>query len=78
MTRLRKGLTTAHRWRSRARLDALFARYPEPPPPAAPQGPPQGQEQGRCAVHKVAMKQTTTNGRSWYSHRTGDGWCTGR
>ena len=42
--------------------------------PAASQ--PQGKEW--CQVHQVAMKQTTKDGRSWYSHRTDQGWCKGK
>ena len=31
-----------------------------------------------CPVHLVPMRQTSKNGRSWYSHRTPDGWCKGK
>jgi hypothetical protein len=72
------------------RLTALLKQYPVPAPQAASQG--QGQLSPQqynaaamhhkvtdfCPVHNVAMKQTTKDGRSWWSHRTADGWCKGR
>jgi hypothetical protein len=57
-----------------ARLEAVLAQYPQPQPPA----PPARHEQGWCAKHNCAMKQTTKEGRSWWSHRTAEGWCKGR
>jgi hypothetical protein len=61
------------------RLAALLKQYPAPQPkaPAASQ-PTQGQDQSWCRKHGVAMKQTTKEGRSWWSHRTDQGWCKGR
>jgi hypothetical protein len=47
----------------------LKAHAPEPP--AQP-------SEGWCHKHKVSMKQTTKEGRSWWSHKTVDGWCQGR
>ena len=62
------------------RLEALLARYPVPQ--AAPQAPsqPQGQGQGQawCQKHQVAMQLNQKDGRSWYSHRTEQGWCKGK
>jgi hypothetical protein len=74
------------------RLQILLDRFPAPQP--APQAFSQGQGQlspqqynaaamhhkvtDFCPVHNVAMKQTTKDGRSWWSHRTADGWCKGR
>ena len=52
------------------RLAALLKQYPVPAQPERPQG--------WCAIHHVQMKQTTKNGRSWWSHRTAEGWCKGR
>jgi hypothetical protein len=43
------------------------------PRPAPQSGPTPGQGQDWCAIHQVAMKQTTKNGQSWYSHKTADG-----
>jgi hypothetical protein len=31
-----------------------------------------------CQVHQVAMRQTTKEGRTWWSHKTDQGWCKGR
>jgi hypothetical protein len=31
-----------------------------------------------CALHQVEMQRHTKDGRSWYSHRTDDGWCRGK
>ena len=63
------------------RLEALLARYPLAPPapsqPPAPR-PGQGEEKGWCAVHNVAMKLQQKGERTWYSHRTDDGFCKGR
>jgi hypothetical protein len=48
------------------------------PAPPAPK-PPQPQGTSWCAIHDVAMPQTTKEGRSWYSHRLDDGtWCKGK
>jgi hypothetical protein len=54
-----------------ARLSALLERFPVSAP-AAPQA------QGWCHTHGVQMRQTTKEGRSWWSHRTADGWCKGK
>ena len=58
------------------RLTIVLRQYPLPQP--APQAPPQGQGAGWCQVHQTRMTQTTKHGRSWYSHRTEQGWCKGR
>jgi hypothetical protein len=57
-----------------ARLEAVLQRFPLPPAEAS------GQSQGKdwCSKHHVQMKLTQKDGRSWYSHRTAEGWCTGR
>jgi hypothetical protein len=58
-----------------ARLQVLLDRYPAPQP--APQASSQGKDW--CQRHQVAMKLTTKDGRSWFSHRTAEGqWCKGR
>lgn len=31
-----------------------------------------------CPLHHVPMKQTTKENRSWWSHRTAQGWCQGK
>ena len=36
--------------------------------PSAPAGP-------MCAEHGVPFRQYTREGRSWYAHRDGEGWC---
>jgi hypothetical protein len=57
-------------------LTALLKQYPAS---AQPVPRPQGQGKDWCSKHNVAMKQTTKDGRSWYSHRTAEGtWCKGR
>jgi hypothetical protein len=62
------------------RLAAVLQQYPAPAPPVRPQGQPatQGQDKGWCAKHGVQMKQTTKDGRSWWSHRHEGQWCKGR
>jgi len=31
-----------------------------------------------CPVHNVEMKRWEKDGRSWFSHKDGDGWCSGK
>jgi hypothetical protein len=33
---------------------------------------------GFCPVHNVAMTQNHKDGRSWWSHKTDQGWCKGK
>jgi hypothetical protein len=53
-----------------ARLDAVLQRFPVDAKPvdATPQ----------CPTHHVPMKLNTKDGRSWWSHKTADGWCKGK
>jgi hypothetical protein len=37
-----------------------------------------GHPEGWCSKHAVQMTQNHKNGRSWWSHRTADGWCKGK
>jgi hypothetical protein len=60
-----------------ARLAALLKQYPAPAPSTKP-SPTPGPDKSWCSTHNVPMKQTTKDGRSWFSHRTADGWCKGR
>jgi hypothetical protein len=54
------------------RLQVLLAQYPAPQPQ-------EHHGEGWCRKHGVQMKQTTKNGRSWWSHCLEDGqWCKGR
>jgi hypothetical protein len=60
-----------------ANVAAVRGLLDAPQPPES--GPtPSGQGEGYCPVHHVAMKQTTKNGQSWWSHKTPDGWCKGK
>jgi hypothetical protein len=54
------------------RLEEVLQRFPQP------QAPVQSASQGWCAKHNVQMTQTQKNGRSWWSHKTADGWCKGK
>ena len=59
------------------RLAAVLAQYPVPQvaPPASSQ--PQGKEW--CQVHQVAMRLNHgKDGKTWYSHKTDQGWCKGK
>jgi hypothetical protein len=50
---------------------------PAPAQPAQMEAP--AEDPGWCDIHKVAMKQYTKDGRSWYSHNIGEGeWCKGK
>jgi len=31
-----------------------------------------------CPIHQCEMKRWEKNGKVWYSHKTEDGWCTGK
>jgi hypothetical protein len=46
-------------------VDAL----PSPPPPPAPP------RAHWCQQHRVEYRRYEKQGRAWYSHRVGDGWC---
>jgi hypothetical protein len=55
-----------------ARLEKLLQRFPvaedtkhEPSP-------------GWCSKHGVQMRQNHKDGRSWWSHKTAEGWCHGK
>jgi hypothetical protein len=56
------------------RLQTALAQYPAPQPQA---GPTLAGE-GICPIHQVQMRQTTKEGRTWWSHRTAEGWCKGK
>jgi hypothetical protein len=72
------------------RLQILLDQYPVPAPQASSQGQNQLSSQQHnaaamhkrvvdfCPVHNVAMQLNQKEGRSWYSHRTDEGWCKGR
>ena len=57
------------------RLEALLARYPVPTPTSPP-----ASTQGKdwCQQHGIAMQENHKDGRTWWSHKTTDGWCKGR
>jgi hypothetical protein len=57
-----------------ARLEEVLQRYPQPQTPAQPAS----QGEGWCAIHNVAMQENHKDGRTWYSHKTDEGWCKGR
>jgi hypothetical protein len=73
-----------------ARLQAVLVQFPtpQPPAPAQPQGQLSPQQYnalamhrpvtGVCPVHQVAMQLNQKDGRSWYSHKTPEGWCKSR
>jgi hypothetical protein len=57
-----------------ARLDAILQRFPLVVTPTSEWAP----AEGWCAKHGVAMRQNHKDGRSWWSHKTADGWCKGK
>jgi hypothetical protein len=64
-----------------ARLDAVLQRFPlvvTPTSMQAPAGQDRGERPGWCAKHGIQMTQNHKDGRSWWSHKTADGWCKGR
>jgi hypothetical protein len=57
------------------RLERVLTRYPvsTPTTSAAPEP-----EKRYCSRHGVEMQINHKDGRSWYSHKTADGWCKGK
>ena len=37
-----------------------------------------GNQGSWCPIHNVEMKRWEKNGRAWFSHKDGDGWCSGK
>jgi hypothetical protein len=67
------------------RLQVLLAQYPVPQPQAQPQAPapqaagqPQPSAKRYCPKDGAEMQFNQKDGRSWWSHRTDEGWCKGR
>jgi hypothetical protein len=58
-----------------ARLDAVLQRFPLVVTHTSTQAP---AVEGWCSKHGVQMRQNHKDGRSWWSHKTADGWCKGR
>lgn len=56
------------------RLAMVLTQYPVPQAPAQASST----AEGWCRKHGLQMTQNHKDGRSWYSHRTEQGWCTGR
>ena len=57
-----------------ARLDAVLQRFPLVVTPTSARAP----AEGWCSKHGVQMRQNHKDGRTWYSHKTADGWCKGK
>lgn len=57
-----------------ARLDAVLQRFPLVVKPTDTQARPEGW----CAKHGIQMVQNHKEGRSWWSHKTAEGWCKGK
>jgi DNA invertase Pin-like site-specific DNA recombinase len=53
-------------------------RYLAGPDAAADEAPTLGQGKGWCHKHGLQMTQSHKDGRSWWSHKTADGWCKGK
>ncbi|MBM3223565.1 MAG: hypothetical protein FJZ47_07170 [Candidatus Tectomicrobia bacterium] len=57
-----------------ARLEAVLQRFPLVVKPTDTPA----QREGWCSKHGVQMRQNHKDGRSWWSHKTADGWCKGK
>jgi len=57
------------------RLAVVLERYPVA---QASTAPPVSTGGDWCPIHNLQMKEQTKDGRTWYSHRTPEGWCKGR
>jgi hypothetical protein len=51
----------------------LKVQAPAQPPTQRPEHP-----EGWCSKHGVQMRHNHKDGRSWWSHKTADGWCKGK
>jgi len=63
------------------RLATVLRQYPVVPTQSDKKGitsSGETSEKGWCPIHNCAMRQTTKDGRSWFSHKTDEGWCKGR
>jgi len=67
-------LRDADEGRLLARLDAILQRFPLVVKPTDTQARPEGW----CTKHGVPMRQNHKDGRSWWSHKTAEGWCKGK
>jgi hypothetical protein len=56
------------------RLETILQRFPLVVQPSDTQARPEGW----CTRHGVQMRQNHKEGRTWYSHKTAEGWCKGR
>jgi hypothetical protein len=56
------------------RLQAVLERYPV----AQASSNPQSTGKDFCHVHSVPMQRNQKQGRTWYSHKTAEGWCKGK
>jgi len=43
-----------------------------------PNSPNGGNQNSWCLIHQCEMKRWEKDGRSWFSHKHGDGWCSGK
>jgi hypothetical protein len=48
------------------------------PAPAQPPTPGTAHPEGWCSKHGVQMHHNHKDGRSWWSHKTAEGWCKGK
>jgi hypothetical protein len=66
------------------RLEEVLQRFPVEQPVVhaqqVSQAPrqPQGRGKDWCPLHQTAMRQTTKEGRSWFSHKIDGRWCKGK
>ena len=56
----------------------LRAQAPVYPPMPSTEHPERGEWPGWCSKHGVQMTQDHNDGRSWWSHKTAEGWCKGK
>ena len=61
----------------KAQVEAA-AQWLQSQTPAQASSPTQERGKDWCAIHNVAMKENHKDGRTWYSHKTAQGWCKGR
>jgi hypothetical protein len=61
-----------------SRLEEVLQRYPATPPATSPASPEPEPERRFCPKDGAEMHLNHKGGRSWWSHKTAEGWCKGK
>ena len=58
--------------------EEVLQRFPQPQAAAQPPSQGLGPGPGWCHTHGVAMTLNNKESKTWYSHKTPEGWCKGK